>query len=77
MTKKSDQARTNEVRRIFQKLYPHATPHDVAVFHGWLEQNGRDLLIDPSRGDSYQQLKSDLQGLSNNPPPQPAKKRKR
>jgi hypothetical protein len=61
-----DTGRVNEVRRIFQKLYPNATFGEVSAFYTWLEENGRDLL--PDAGDQFQQLQSDLQGLWGNPP---------
>jgi hypothetical protein len=58
-----DTARRNEVRRLFQKLYPNATTNEVATFYSWLEQNNRDLL--PPGPDPYLPLKSELEGLWN------------
>ena len=62
MAKKND-GRVNEVRRIFQKLYPNATSNEVAVFYHWLEDNGPTLLPTGRNGDSFLQLKLELQGL--------------
>ena len=58
-----DSARINELRRIFQKLYPNATPAEISTFYLWLQDNHRDLLPQPKDGDSYRQLSAELQGL--------------
>jgi len=59
----ADSIRINELRRIFQKLYPNATLADISTFYLWLQDNHRDLLPQPRQGDSYQQLSAELQGL--------------
>ena len=63
MSNKQDLARRNEVRRVFQTIYPNATAAEVLTFYAWLEENSADLLPSSSQGDQYQQLKSELQGL--------------
>jgi hypothetical protein len=56
-------ARRNEVRRLFQTIYPNATATEVLTFFEWLEANSPDLLPPDQNGDQYQLLKSDLEGL--------------
>ena len=60
---KTNNVRVNEVRRIFQKLYPNATSSEVDAFYHWLEDNGPALLPTGRNVDAYQQLRSELQGL--------------
>jgi hypothetical protein len=61
-TRESERIRM--VRELWQERYPEGerTGHHVLLFNGWLEQN-RPELLNRRHGDSYQQLKSDLNGL--------------
>jgi hypothetical protein len=61
--RRADSTRTNELRRIFQKLYPNATRAEISTFYLWLQDNHRDLLPESKDGDSYQQLSAELAGL--------------
>ena len=62
MASTRDTGRRNEVRRIFQTIYPNGTTADVLAFFAWLEANSPDLLP-PDQGNQFQLLKSDLEGL--------------
>jgi|SoiMethySBSTD1v2_1073268.scaffolds.fasta_scaffold430898_2 hypothetical protein len=73
----AEETRVSEVRRMFQKLYPNATPNEVTTFYIWLEENGPDLLPPGNNGDSYQELKSELEGLWGNKAPHLAKKKRK
>jgi hypothetical protein len=63
MASTRDTARRNEVRRIFQTIYPNATAADVPTFFSWLEANSPDLLPANQKDDQYQLLKAELEGL--------------
>ena len=62
MASTRDTARRNEVRRLFQTIYPNATAAEILTFFEWLEANSPDLLP-PDQGNQFQLLKSDLEGL--------------
>jgi hypothetical protein len=62
MASTRDTARRNEVRRLFQTIYPNATSAEILTFFEWLEANSPDLLP-PDQGNQFQLLKSDLEGL--------------
>jgi hypothetical protein len=68
MPSKRDIGRRNEVRRIFQTIYPNGTAAEVLLFYAWLEENGPDLLPPVDQGDQFQRLKADLEGLWSNRP---------
>lgn len=63
MASTRDTARRNEVRRLFQTIYPNATATEVLTFFEWLEANSPDLLPPDRNGDRYHLLKSELDGL--------------
>jgi hypothetical protein len=63
MASTRDTARRNEVRRLFQTIYPNATAAEVLTFFAWLEANSPDLLPPDQKGDQFQLLKSELEGL--------------
>ena len=56
--------RFRSVRQLWQERYVEAerTGDNVFAFHGWLLQN-RPELLSRKPGDSYQHLKTDLNGL--------------
>ena len=57
--------RRYDVRCLFRERYMAGKRDgtDVFMFHGWLMQNRSDLLPMTTGGDTYQHLKSDLEGL--------------
>ena len=63
MANTRDTARRNEVRRLFQTIYPNATAAEILTFFAWLEANSPDLLPPDDKGNQFQLLKSDLEGL--------------
>ena len=63
MASTRDTARRNEVRRLFQTIYPNATAVEVLTFFAWLEANSPDLLPPDNQGNQFQLLKSDVEGL--------------
>ena len=63
MASTRDTARRNEVRRLFQTIYPNATAAEILTFFEWLEANSPDLLPPDDQGNQFQLLKSDLEGL--------------
>jgi hypothetical protein len=63
MASTRETARRNEVRRLFQTIYPNGTAADVLTFFAWLEANGPDLLPPDGQGNQFHLLKSDLEGL--------------
>ena len=63
MASTRDTARRNEVRRLFQTIYPNATAAEVLTFYAWLEANSADLLPSDQNGDQFQLLKAELEGL--------------
>jgi len=69
MANTRDTARRNEVRRLFQTIYPNATAAEVLTFFAWLEANSADLLPPDDQGNQFQLLKSDLEGLFGHRPP--------
>ena len=69
MASTRDTARRNEVRRLFQTIYPNGTAVEVLTFFAWLEANSPDLLPPDHHGDQFQLLKSDLEGLLGQRPP--------
>ena len=60
----ADQARREEVRRLFVERLPPGgrTRNNLLKFYGWLERNYPELLP-REKGDPYQHLKLDLEGL--------------
>jgi hypothetical protein len=63
MANTRDTARRNEVRRLFQTIYPNATAAEILTFFEWLDANSPDLLPSDHQGNQFQLLKSDLEGL--------------
>ena len=63
MASTRDTARRNEVRRLFQTIYPNATATEILTFFEWLDANSPDLLPPDRNGNQFQLLKSDLEGL--------------
>ena len=63
MASTRDTARRNEVRRLFQTIYPNATAAEILTFFEWLEANSPDLLPPDNQGNQFQLLKSDVEGL--------------
>jgi hypothetical protein len=61
-TRESERIRM--VCQLWLERYPEdqRTGNHVFAFHGWLLQN-RSYLLNGKHGDSYQRLKSDLDGL--------------
>jgi hypothetical protein len=65
MPKKIDPeaVRHARVRQLWEARSPkERTATDVVIFHGWLQEHFPELLP-RGKGDSYQHLKVDLQGL--------------
>jgi len=60
----ADEARKREVRRLFVERIPPGgrIRNNLLKFYGWLERNYPELLP-RKKGDPYQHLKTDLQGL--------------
>ena len=69
MASTRDTARRNEVRRLFQTIYPNATAAEILTFFEWLEANSPDMLPPDDQGNQFQLLKSDLEGLFGHRPP--------
>jgi hypothetical protein len=69
MASTRDTTRRNEVRRLFQTIYPNGTAAEVLTFFAWLEANSPDLLPPDRDGNQYQLLKSELEGLWEHRPP--------
>jgi len=63
-TSAKEHERINMVRQLWLERYKEGdrTGWNVMAFHRWLELN-RSELLRRKGGDSYQQLKSDLNGL--------------
>ena len=62
--KSADAIRSANVRRLFVERFPseERTGNGVFKFYGWLKQNYPELLP-REKGDPYQHLKVDLNGL--------------
>ena len=69
MASTRETARRNEVRRLFQTIYPNATAAEILTFFAWLEANSPDLLPPDQQGNQFHLLKSDLEGLWGHRPP--------
>jgi len=62
--KDPEHLRRERVRRLFVARYPvERTANDVLNFFLWLQPHNPRLLPQGKRGDPYQHLKGDLDGL--------------
>jgi len=60
----SEAVRRDRVRQLFEVRYAEErTETGVLLFYAWLEKYHRELLPQQKRGDAYQYLKVDLEGL--------------
>ena len=60
----SEVVRRERVRQLFEVRYAEErTETGVLLFYAWLEKYHRELLPQQKRGDPYQYLKVDLEGL--------------
>ena len=60
----SEAVRRDRVRQLFEVRYAEErTETGVLLFYAWLEKYHRELLPQQKRGDPYQYLKVDLEGL--------------
>src|SRR6516165_2853472 len=60
----SEAVRRDRVRQLFEVRYDEErTETGVLLFYAWLEKYDRELLPQQKRGDPYQYLKVDLEGL--------------